>query len=118
MLTKTEFGLLSKPTKDMLGEFKHISDGLSIPLTVQYLEAIPMLVSSIPSDHPYKYLIRDRDQIYAAHLDRSAESRRNEALEREVARLRRKLERPEQILEAQTKLCELLGLSTGEETTR
>jgi len=46
-----------------------------------------------------------------------AESRRNEALEREVARLQRKLERAEQIIEAQKKLCELLGLPTEEETT-
>ncbi|MGH8538707.1 MAG: hypothetical protein ACREXM_20285 [Gammaproteobacteria bacterium] len=43
------------------------------------------------------------------------ESRRNEALEREVARL---LERAEQIIEAQKKLCALLGLPTGEEPTR
>ena len=47
-----------------------------------------------------------------------AESRRNEALEREVARLRHKLERAEQIIEAQKKLCELLGLPTGEEPSR
>lgn len=47
-----------------------------------------------------------------------AESRRVEALEREVARLRRKLERSEQIIEAQKKLCALLGLPTGEEPSR
>ena len=47
-----------------------------------------------------------------------AESRRNEALEREVARLRHKLERAEQIIEAQKKLCELLGLPMGEEPSR
>jgi len=47
-----------------------------------------------------------------------AESRRNEALEREVTRLRQKLGRAEQIIEAQKKLCELLGLPTGEEPTR
>ena len=47
-----------------------------------------------------------------------AESRRNEALEREVARLRHKLERAEQIIEAQKKLCELLGLPMGKEPSR
>ena len=47
-----------------------------------------------------------------------AESRRDEALEREVARLRHKLERAEQIIEAQKKLCELLGLPMGEEPSR
>ena len=47
-----------------------------------------------------------------------AESRRNEALEREVSRLRRKLDRAECIIEAQKKLCELLGLPTGEEPPR
>jgi len=47
-----------------------------------------------------------------------AESRRNEALAREVTRLRQKLGRAEQIIEAQKKLCELLGLPTEEETTR
>ena len=47
-----------------------------------------------------------------------AQSRRNEALEREVARLRRKLERAEQIIEAQKKLCEILGLPVGEEPSR
>ena len=39
-----------------------------------------------------------------------AESRRNAALEREVARLRQQLDRAEQIIEAQKKLCDLLGL--------
>lgn len=47
-----------------------------------------------------------------------AESRRVEALEREVIRLRQKLGRAEQIIEAQKKLCELLGLPTGEEPSR
>ena len=45
-----------------------------------------------------------------------AESRRVEALEREVTRLR--LGRAEQIIEAQKKLCELLGLPMGEEPSR
>jgi transposase-like protein len=49
---------------------------------------------------------------------RKAESRRVEALERDVARLRRKLERAEQIIEAQKKLCEALGLPTAEEPPR
>jgi transposase-like protein len=39
-----------------------------------------------------------------------AESRRVEALERDVARLRQQLDRAEQIIEAQKKLCDLLGL--------
>lgn len=39
-----------------------------------------------------------------------AESRRIEALERDVARLRQQLERAEQIIAAQKKLCDLLGL--------
>jgi transposase-like protein len=47
-----------------------------------------------------------------------AESRRVEALERDVARLRHKLERAEQIIDAQKKLCELLGLPTAEEPRR
>jgi transposase len=47
-----------------------------------------------------------------------AESRRVEALEREVTRLRQKLGRAEQIIEAQKKLCELLGLPVGEEPSR
>lgn len=47
-----------------------------------------------------------------------AESRRNEVLEREVSRLRRQLERAERIIEAQKKLCELLGLPTGEAPPR
>jgi transposase-like protein len=47
-----------------------------------------------------------------------AEARRNEALEREVTRLRGKLERAELIIEAQKKLCELLGLPTEEDTLR
>ena len=44
-----------------------------------------------------------------------AESRRVEALEREVARLRHALARSEQIIEAQKKLCDLLGLPKAEE---
>ncbi len=47
-----------------------------------------------------------------------AEARRVEALEREVTRLRQKLGRAEQIIEAQKKLCELLGLPVGEEPSR
>lgn len=47
-----------------------------------------------------------------------AESRRVEALECEVTRLRQKLGRAEQIIEAQKKLCELLGLPMGEEPLR
>ncbi len=46
------------------------------------------------------------------------ESRRVEALEREVTRLRQKLGRAEQIIEAQKKLCALLGLPMGEEPSR
>jgi transposase len=41
-----------------------------------------------------------------------AEARRIEALERENARLRHKLGHAEQIIAAQKKLCELLGLPT------
>ncbi|MDQ2946702.1 MAG: transposase [Acidobacteriota bacterium] len=47
-----------------------------------------------------------------------AEERRMFGLEREVSRLRRKLERAEQIIEAQKKLCELLGLPTAEKERR
>lgn len=47
-----------------------------------------------------------------------AESRRVVTLEREVGRLRQKLDRAEQIIEAQKKLCALLGLPTGEERPR
>ena len=47
-----------------------------------------------------------------------AESRRVEVLEREVTRLRQKLGRAEQIIEAQKKLCELLGLPMDEEPSR
>ena len=47
-----------------------------------------------------------------------AEARRNEVLEREVTRLRGKLKRAELIIEAQKKLCELLGLPTEEDTLR
>ena len=44
-----------------------------------------------------------------------AETRKIEVLERDVARLRQKLERAEQIIEAQKKLCDLLGLPKAEE---
>jgi transposase-like protein len=44
-----------------------------------------------------------------------AEGRRVVVLQTENARLRQKLERAEQIIEAQKKLCELLGLPTVEE---
>lgn len=43
------------------------------------------------------------------------EARKIEVLEHDVARLRRKLERAEQIIEAQKKLCDLLGLPKAEE---
>ena len=43
-----------------------------------------------------------------------AENRRVDALERDVARLREKLERAELIIDAQKKLCDLLGLPTEE----
>jgi len=39
-------------------------------------------------------------------------------LEHEVTRLRQKLGRAEQIIEAQKKLCELLGLPMGDEPSR
>ncbi len=32
---------------------------------------LQQLREAIPSDHPYKYLLRDRDQLYSADLDRS-----------------------------------------------
>ena len=44
-----------------------------------------------------------------------AEARKIEVLERDVARLRQKLERAERIIEAQKKLCDLLGLPKAEE---
>jgi transposase-like protein len=44
-----------------------------------------------------------------------AEGRRVVVLQTENARLRQKLERAEQIIEAQKKLCEALGLPTAEE---
>lgn len=44
-----------------------------------------------------------------------AEARKVEVLERDVARLRQKIERAEQIIEAQKKLCDLLGLPKAEE---
>jgi len=47
-----------------------------------------------------------------------AEARRIEALERELAQMRQKLDRAEQIIEAQKKLCDLLGLPTVEERQR
>jgi transposase len=47
-----------------------------------------------------------------------AEGRRNLALQQDNARLRKKLERAEQIIEAQKKLCEVLGLPTAEEQGR
>lgn len=47
-----------------------------------------------------------------------AEARRIEALERDLARMRQKLDRAEQIIEAQKKLCDLLGLPTAEERQR
>jgi transposase-like protein len=47
-----------------------------------------------------------------------AQSRQVEGLERDVARLRKKLERAELIIEAQKKLCEVLGLPTAEEPRR
>jgi len=47
-----------------------------------------------------------------------AQSRQVEALERDVARLRQKLERAEQIIDVQKKLCVLLGLPTAEEPRR
>lgn len=43
-----------------------------------------------------------------------AEARKIEALQRDVARLRKKLERAEHIIAAQKKLCDLLGLPTEE----
>ena len=47
-----------------------------------------------------------------------AQARRVEGLERENSRLRQKLINAEHIIAAQKKLCELLGLPTGEEATR
>ena len=47
-----------------------------------------------------------------------AEARRVAVLERENSRLRQKLTHAEHIIAAQKKLCELLGLPTGEEVTR
>ena len=47
-----------------------------------------------------------------------AEARRVAVLEREISRLRQKLTHAEHIIAAQKKLCELLGLPTGEEATR
>ena len=44
-----------------------------------------------------------------------AESRRIQALEHDAARLRQKLDRAEKIIEAQKKLCDLLGLPKAEE---
>jgi transposase-like protein len=47
-----------------------------------------------------------------------AEARRTEVLERDLTRLRQKLDRAEQIIEVQKKLCDLLGLPTAEERVR
>ena len=47
-----------------------------------------------------------------------AESRRVEVLEREITRLQQKLGRAEQIIEAQKKLCEILGLRNVSTTLR
>ena len=47
-----------------------------------------------------------------------AEARRVAVLEREVSRLRVKLTHAEHIIAAQKKLCELLGVPTGEEALR
>jgi transposase-like protein len=47
-----------------------------------------------------------------------AAARRTLALQQEVARLRQKLGRAEQIIEAQKKLCALLGLAPAEEEQR
>lgn len=47
-----------------------------------------------------------------------AEARRVAGLQIQNARLRQKLERAEQIIEAQKKLCEVLGLPTPEEQQR
>ena len=47
-----------------------------------------------------------------------AEARRVAVLEHEVSRLRLKLTHAEHIIAAQKKLCELLGLPTGEEAMR
>ena len=47
-----------------------------------------------------------------------AEARRIAVLEHEVSRLRLKLTHAEHIIAAQKKLCELLGLPTGEEAMR
>ena len=44
-----------------------------------------------------------------------AEARKIDVLERDVARLRQKLERAERIIEAQKKLCDLLSLPKAEE---
>jgi transposase len=47
-----------------------------------------------------------------------ADGRRILALQQELARLRQKLGRAEQIIEAQKKLCEVLGLPTAEGAPR
>ena len=46
-----------------------------------------------------------------------AQAHKIEGLERDVARLRQKLEHAEQIIEAQKKLCDLLGLPKAEEVS-
>lgn len=48
----------------------------------------------------------------------STQARRTLGLEREVSKLRSKLHRAEQIIEAQKKLCDLLGLPSAEELQR
>lgn len=47
-----------------------------------------------------------------------AHAHRTESLERDVARLQHKLDRAEQIIDAQKKLCEVLGLPTVEDPPR
>ena len=47
-----------------------------------------------------------------------AHTRRVEGLERDMERLRHKLERAEQIIGRAKKLCEVLGLPTAEEPQR
>jgi hypothetical protein len=47
-----------------------------------------------------------------------AEARRVEVLEKEITRLRQKLNHAEHIIAAQKKLCELLGLPTEEDRSR
>ena len=51
-------------------------------------------------------------------MGRAPRRRRTLGLEREVSKLRSKLHRAEQIIEAQKKLCDLLGLPSAEEPQR